>query len=108
MGWHSGTNQEWTATQNSDGTWQLKNVASGLCMDVRHASGSAGAAVIQWTCTGAANQRWRVVSRGGVSTLTSAGSGMAVTEASTSNDAALTQQPYTGAATQNYTFTKVG
>ena len=107
-GWHSGTNQEWTATQNSDGTWQLKNVASGLCLDVRHASGSAGAAIIQWTCTGAANQRWKVVSRGGVSTLASADSGMAVTEASASDGAALTQQPYSGAATQNYTFTKVG
>ncbi|MCX5208435.1 glycoside hydrolase family 3 C-terminal domain-containing protein [Kitasatospora sp. NBC_00240] len=109
-GWASngGTNQQWTATQNSDGTWQLKNGASGLCMDVRHASGSAGAAVIQWTCTGATNQRWSIDSHGGGYALKSASSGLVVTEASASNGALLTQQPYTGAAAQSYTFTKVG
>ncbi|MET9618423.1 glycoside hydrolase family 3 C-terminal domain-containing protein [Kitasatospora indigofera] len=109
-GWASngGANQHWAATQNTDGSWQLKNVASGLCMDVRHASGAAGAAIIQWTCTGATNQRWKAVPHGGGYSLVSASSGLLVTEASSSNGALLTQQPSSGASTQNYTFTKVG
>ena len=42
------------------GSYQLVNVASGLCADVSGGSTEAGAKVIQWTCTGRANQRWRL------------------------------------------------
>ncbi|MFC9331574.1 RICIN domain-containing protein [Kitasatospora sp. NPDC057015] len=109
IGWalNTGTNQQWTATANSDGTWQLKNKYSSLCMDVSGGSATAGAAIIQWTCTGGTNQRWKPFASDSGWALVSASSGMAVTEASASNSALMTQQSNTGAANQVWTFTKV-
>jgi poly(3-hydroxybutyrate) depolymerase len=49
-----GTNQQWTS--NGDGT--IRNVQTGLCLDVTGAGTANGAAVIVWTCHAAANQRW--------------------------------------------------
>ncbi|WP_067501934.1 ricin-type beta-trefoil lectin domain protein [Actinoplanes sp. TFC3] len=47
-----GANQQWTYTSGRD----LKNVASGKCLDV---SGTANGAKLQiWTCTGGSNQKW--------------------------------------------------
>jgi hypothetical protein len=37
----------------------MVNVHSGLCLDVNGVSTADGAAVIQWNCSGAANQRWK-------------------------------------------------
>jgi poly(hydroxyalkanoate) depolymerase family esterase len=48
------TNQQWNL--NADGT--IRNVQSGLCLDVNHAATANGSPVILWTCTASANQRW--------------------------------------------------
>jgi alpha-galactosidase len=43
-------------TFNSDGT--ARGVQSGLCLDVHHNLGANGTAILLWTCTAAADQRW--------------------------------------------------
>jgi hexosaminidase len=102
---HGGSNQQWTFTQQSDGSYQLTNGASGLCMDVTGSSTAAGAAVIQWTCTGNANQRWNVKPLpGGGYTIASVNSGLLLTTASTANNAPVTQQPDTGSALQHWSI----
>ena len=47
-------NQQWSL--GTDGT--IRNVQSGLCLDVDRAGTANGSLAILWTCTGAANQRW--------------------------------------------------
>jgi alpha-galactosidase len=49
-----GTNQQWTL--NTDGT--IRNIQSGLCLDVDRNLTANGTAVLLWTCTATANQRW--------------------------------------------------
>ena len=105
---HTGDNQRFTFTQNSDGNWTIKNVHSGLCVDVNGGSVDSGAAIIQWTCTGNANQRWKLVSASaGGYALVSVSSGLAITAAGSTDGAKLTQQTNTSAALQRWTFTKV-
>ncbi|CAL9624919.1 RICIN domain-containing protein [Streptomyces sp. enrichment culture] len=102
---NGGANQKWTFTQQTDGSYQLKNGTSGLCADVEGGSKSAGAKVIQWTCSGAANQRWRVERQpDGTYTVTSVNSGLLLTTASTTNGALVTQQPSSSTALQKWTI----
>ncbi|MFE2562041.1 RICIN domain-containing protein, partial [Streptomyces sp. NPDC059352] len=96
--------QKWNFTEQSDGSYTLVNVASGLCVDVSGGSMSAGASVIQWTCSGGTNQRWTVTPVTGGHTLTSAKSGLVITTASTANNAPVTQQPASGSALQRWTI----
>ncbi|GAB3937064.1 hypothetical protein GCM10027614_14600 [Micromonospora vulcania] len=42
------------------GVYDLKARHSGLCLDVNGNSTADGAPLIQWTCTGTTNQRWRL------------------------------------------------
>ncbi|MEV0244895.1 ricin-type beta-trefoil lectin domain protein [Streptomyces sp. NPDC050674] len=49
-----GTNQQWVFSGN--GT--IRNVQTGLCLDVNGASTAGGSAVIVWSCHDGANQRW--------------------------------------------------
>jgi hexosaminidase len=105
---HTGSHQKFVITANGDGTHTLKSVYSGLCADVSGGSTTAGAAIIQWTCTGGANQRWSLVAAAaGGYVLVSQSSGMAITAAAATDGAKLTQQPNTDAALQRWTFTKV-
>ncbi|MHA4773445.1 family 20 glycosylhydrolase [Streptomyces sp. MSC1_001] len=97
--------QKWTFTEQSDGSYTLVNVSTGLCADVNAGSMSAGAAIIQWTCTGTTNQRWNITAAtGGGHTLTSVKSGLVITTASTGNNALVTQQPASGSALQRWTI----
>jgi Ricin-type beta-trefoil lectin domain-like len=43
------------------GTYTISNRNSGLRADVEGNATTAGAAVIQWTATNGANQRWQLV-----------------------------------------------
>ncbi|MFE2562211.1 RICIN domain-containing protein, partial [Streptomyces sp. NPDC059352] len=101
---HGGNNQKWTFTQQSDGSYTLVNLASGLCADVSGGSMSAGASIVQWTCSGGTNQRWTVTPVTGGHTLTSVKSGLLLTTASTANGALVTQQAGNGSALQRWTI----
>ncbi|MEU5691736.1 RICIN domain-containing protein [Actinosynnema sp. NPDC020468] len=52
-------NQKWTFLPGRVAGWgQLRNVASGKCLDVRDTSTADGAAVQQYTCIDVPNQQW--------------------------------------------------
>ncbi|MFH9331909.1 RICIN domain-containing protein [Streptomyces althioticus] len=82
----------------------LRNVHSGLCADVRDNSKEAGAAVIQWPCSGAANQRWAATWKNGGYTLTSKSSGLLLTMASGADGALISQRPAASGAIQTWSF----
>ncbi|GAA1950620.1 RICIN domain-containing protein [Kitasatospora viridis] len=105
---HGGSNQRWTLTQNTDGSFQLRNQVSGLCADDSGGSPDAGSPIIQWTCTGNANQHWSVLPSGGSYALVNGRSALAITASAASDGATLSQQPNTGGALQTWSFTKVG
>ncbi|MEU1424786.1 RICIN domain-containing protein [Kitasatospora sp. NPDC005751] len=101
---NGGSNQDWVFTQQADGSYQIVNGLSGLCMDVSGGSTSAGAQIIQWTCSGGNNQRWVATPATGGYKITSKSSGLSLTTASTSDGAAITQQTDTGSAQQRWTI----
>ncbi|PBC67378.1 ricin-type beta-trefoil lectin protein [Streptomyces sp. TLI_235] len=101
---NGGPNQSWVFTQQSDGSYQVVNGESNLCMDVKDGSTAAGAQVIQWACTGGGNQRWVVTAVTGGYRITSQKSGLLLTTASTADGAAVTQQADTGSALQRWTI----
>ncbi|MGW0935697.1 RICIN domain-containing protein [Streptomyces sp. NPDC002666] len=105
--WNGGDNQKWNVTANTDGTYTLKNVTSGLCAEVYQNSKAAGAAIDQWACSGDANQRWTATPTTGGYKLTSKSSGLLLTAASTTNGAPLTQQAPSTTAVQTWAFTKL-
>ncbi|MFF1867873.1 RICIN domain-containing protein [Kitasatospora herbaricolor] len=100
---NGGSNQNWVFTQQTDGSYQITNALSTLCMDVSGGSGAAGAQIIQWSCTGGGNQRWLVTAAaGGGYTIASRSSGLLLTAAAASDGALITQQPDTGSALQHW------
>lgn len=102
---NGGLNQQWTFTQQSDGSYTVQNNESKLCVDVSGGSTSPGAQVIQWTCTGNNNQRWIATPlSGGGYTIKSQQSGLLLTTASTSDGSLVTQQSDTGSALQHWTI----
>jgi hypothetical protein len=50
-----GSNQRWNLVTRSDGTQQVVNQRSGLCLTT---NGIAGSQLYQWTCNGSARQEW--------------------------------------------------
>jgi hypothetical protein len=44
---------QWLPTQQSDGSWEFKNSASGLCLDVHGAGSNLGQQLDQWSCKNA-------------------------------------------------------
>ena len=100
---NGGNNQAFVFTRQTDGTYELKGVESGLCVDVEGGSTAAGAKIIQWTCTGGTNQRWVLAKlSNGSYTVTSVKSGLLLTAASTAAGALLTQQASTGSTLQQW------
>ncbi|MDY0812646.1 RICIN domain-containing protein [Kitasatospora purpeofusca] len=99
---NSGPNQTWVFTQQTDGSYQITNRESKLCMDVSDGSTSAGAKVIQWACTGGSNQRWLVTPVSGGYRIASQRSGLFLTAASAADGAKVTQQPGTGSVLQRW------
>ncbi|WP_035850894.1 RICIN domain-containing protein [Kitasatospora azatica] len=99
---NGGGNQNWVFTQQSDGSYQIVNSQSNLCMDVSGGSTAPGAQVIQWTCTGNGNQRWVVTAVSGGYTVASQSSGLLLTTASGSDGALVTQQADTGSTLQHW------
>jgi len=72
----------------------LKNQATGMVADVLGGSASSGAAVVQWSDSGATNQHWRFASSAGGIAFYSYGTGLALD----SNNGAVDQAPFGGAA----------
>ncbi|MFF1924735.1 RICIN domain-containing protein [Streptomyces sp. NPDC058221] len=105
--WNGGDNQKWDVTANTDGTYTLKSVKSGLCAEVYQNSKAAGAAIDQWACSGDANQRWTATATTGGYKLTSKSSGLLLTAGSTTDGALLTQQAAAPTAVQTWAFTKL-
>ncbi|MEV4897725.1 RICIN domain-containing protein [Nonomuraea sp. NPDC055795] len=102
---NGGANQTWVFTQQPDGSYQIVNGHSRLCLDVSGGSVSAGAKAIQWTCTGGGNQRWVVTpASGGGHTIAARHSGLLLTTASTADGALVTQQAGSGSALQRWTI----
>ncbi|MFD9948888.1 RICIN domain-containing protein [Nonomuraea sp. NPDC059023] len=102
---NGGANQNWVFTAQPDGSYQIVNGHSRLCLDVSGGSVSAGAKVIQWTCTGGGNQRWVVTpASGGGYTVAARHSGLLLTTASTADGAPVTQQSGGGSALQRWTI----
>jgi alpha-glucosidase len=100
---NGGANQNWVFTRQADGSYQIVNAESNLCMDVSGASTAAGAQVIQWTCHGSGNQRWIVTPlSGGGYTIASQSSGLLLTTATNADGSPVTQQPETGSALQHW------
>ncbi|GAA4837171.1 RICIN domain-containing protein [Kitasatospora terrestris] len=97
-----GANQRWVFTQQTDGSYQIVNGESNLCMDVNGGSTAPGTAIIQWACSGGTNQRWTVNAVSGGYTITSQKSGLLLTTASTADGALVTQQADTGSALQRW------
>lgn len=100
---NGGPNQTWVLTRQADGSYQIANGESHLCMDVDGGSTSVGAKVIQWACTGGGNQRWQLTLAAGGYRITSQKSGLLLTTASTADGARTTQQPDTGSPLQVWT-----
>lgn len=73
-------------------------------MDVNGGSTSAGAAIIQWTCTGGTNQRWTVTAVPAGYTLTSLKSGLLLTTASTADGTPVTQEADSGSVLQHWSL----
>lgn len=103
---NSGANQKWNLTRQADGSYEIVNAESGLCVDISGGSTAAGAKVIQWTCHGGPNQRWTATrAQDGTYTVASVRSGLLLTTASTTPGALVTQQPDTGSPLQRWTIT---
>jgi pectinesterase len=69
------TNQLWTLTSSGTSTYQIVSVASGLCISDQGASTTAGAAVIEETCTANTNKQWAFNPTGGNPTVAADGTG---------------------------------
>jgi len=102
---NGGANQNWVFTEQSDGSYQIVNANSNLCMDDNGGFTNVGNSVIQWTCTGADNQHWTVTRRSsGAYEVENVHSGLLLTTTSTSDGALVTQETNTGSALQEWTF----
>jgi hypothetical protein len=99
-------NQKWVLAPNTDGSWTLRNVLSGLCVATENASTSIRAAVVQATCTGGAEQEWRFQLQGSDYELVNQNSGQCldVANGSTLPRAPLIQYPCRGTANQRWTL----
>lgn len=102
---NGGANQNWTFTQQPDGSYTLTNNASHLCADDADNATTPGTPVIQWTCGTGANQHWTATRLPtGTYTLTNNRSGLLLTTASTTDGAPTTQQANTNTPLQQWTI----
>lgn len=53
-------NQIWRVVENSDGTYTIKSLYNGTCLDAAAAGTANGTHVQMWTCNGQSNQRWYI------------------------------------------------
>ena len=98
--------QTWAVPMmNVPASTAFQSSGTGLCMDVNKASTLVDATVIQWPCSGAANQQWQATQADGYYTLKSANSGLCldVNKASLAPETTLVQWLCTaGSANQQF------
>jgi len=105
--YNSGTNQQWTLTDQGNGQYQILGVGSGKALDVIGNSTSAGAGIDIWPWSGANNQRWTIVPTGnGFYKVVSVNSGLEldVYGGGTANGASLIQWSYAGSTDQQWSI----
>jgi glucose/arabinose dehydrogenase len=84
---------------------------SGKCLDVSGGSTATGAAVVQWSCVGVANQHWQIIDvGGGYSKIVARHSGkvLEVSNANPANGAPVWQGVESGSPAQQWQITSVG
>ena len=97
--------QRWTLLSEPTAIEQIVNRHSSKCLDVNAWSTSNGGNVQQWTCTGGANQQWKVHPvGGGYVQIVNENSGrcLDVNGSSTANGANVQQWACTGGANQQW------
>jgi hypothetical protein len=99
-----GQNQRWLFTPNSDGSWNIVNLATWQALDCPAGSPQDGLALIQWQPSRAGNQRWWVDRQAdGSYKIWNQQSGEALDSASaTTNGAPLIQWGWNGGAQQRW------
>ncbi len=101
------TNQQWRATQNSDGSYTLTNVASGRALDEPGNQTGNGTRMQVWDSNGGANQHWKAAQNSdGSYTLTNAASGRALETpgSQTANGTPVQIWDSNSGANQHWTF----
>ncbi len=63
IGWPGGkgNNEQWFVEYAGKGNWYIRSRHSGLYLEIKNASTSKNAQLVQGTYTGAANQQWRFI-----------------------------------------------
>jgi hypothetical protein len=105
-----GTNQRWQQNAVSGGYFTFANDNSKKCLDVKSASTSAGASLVQNTCSGTDSQLWKVTTSNGSSSITNKRSGLAVDVygGSSSQGASIIQYAFDGGTNQLFVITGSG
>jgi endo-1,4-beta-xylanase len=101
------TNQQWRASQNSDGSYTLTNLASGRVLDEPGGQTGNGTRLAIWDSNGGANQHWRASRNGdGSYTLINVASGRAleIPSGQTGNGAPVQIWDSNGGANQHWNF----
>ncbi|WP_079141887.1 family 43 glycosylhydrolase [Streptomyces sp. LUP30] len=92
-------------TATTPTSYTLVNRNSGKCLDVSGGSTADGANILQWTCNGGADQKWRIEDRGDdTSRLVNVATGgvMDTADCSTADGADLRQWPWLNNACQRF------
>ncbi|MFJ1792986.1 endo-1,4-beta-xylanase [Kitasatospora griseola] len=100
-------NQQWRATQNSDGSYTLTNIASGRALDEPGGQTGNGTRMQVWDSNGGANQHWRASRNGdGSYTLVNAASGrtLEIPGGQTGNGSPVQIWDSNGGANQHWNF----
>ncbi|MFI8531305.1 non-reducing end alpha-L-arabinofuranosidase family hydrolase [Streptomyces aquilus] len=100
-------NQQWKATQNSDGSYTLTNVASGRVLDEPLNQKANGTKPTLWDANGGAHQHWKASRNSdGTYTLTNVASGRALDlpGGKTANGTPVQIWDTNGGANQRWTF----
>ncbi|WP_328296461.1 RICIN domain-containing protein [Streptomyces sp. NBC_00435] len=102
---YNGLNEQWQFTQQSDGSYEIVNIESKLCVDISGNSTSAGAKVIQNTCNKQAGQRW-ILTRltTGAYTVASAKTRLLLTTTPSPNNWQVTQETNNNSLIQQWTI----
>ncbi len=101
-----GKPQKWIFTQNSDSSWNIVSLYSGLALDDPASSTANGTQMDQWSTNAGANQKWWVdVQSDGSYKIWNVASGLALdNDSRTASGSPLIQWSWTGSANQRWSL----